>query len=52
MSELISGKDKKELLKEIIRKLHKGIDPEETKKKFKEVIQTVSPLEIAQVEEE
>jgi len=52
MSELISGKDKKELLKEIIRKLHKGIDPEETKKKFKEVIQAVSPLEIAQVEEE
>ena len=52
MSELISGKDKKELLKEIIRKLHQGVDPEKTKQRFKEVIQTVSPLEIAQVEEE
>ena len=46
------GKDRKEVLKELIAILHEGADPEAVKERFKEVLRGVSPVEIAQVEEE
>lgn len=49
MSEL---SDKKELLKNLIKRLHRGSDPEEIKGKFKEVFAGVGPQEIAKIEEE
>ena len=52
MSELIGGKDKKEILKELIRRLHEGGEVEELKKQFKQLIQQTTPAEIAQIEEE
>ena len=51
MSELF-GRDRKEILKELIRSLHEGADPEEVKERFKEVLKGVTPVEIARVEEE
>lgn len=51
MSELI-GKDRKKTLKELIKSLHEGADPETVKERFKEALKGVSPLEIAQAEEE
>ena len=51
MSELL-GKDRKEVLKDIIRGLHEGADPEEVKGQFKELLSGVTTLEIAQVEQE
>jgi hypothetical protein len=51
MSELL-GKDRKEILKELINSLHEGADPEAVKEKFKEVLRNVTPVEIAQAEEE
>ncbi|MGB9553775.1 MAG: DUF438 domain-containing protein, partial [bacterium] len=50
MSEFFGGK--KEALKELIKRLHRGESPEEVKEKFKEVFSSVSATEIAQVEEE
>jgi len=48
MSELLGkGGDRKEVLKELIRKLHAGADPAEIKAKFKEVLRGVGPTEIA-----
>ena len=44
--------DKKEILKELIKRLHGGVDPEEVKEKFKEALKDTGPTEIAQVEEE
>jgi len=53
MSEVFGRKrDRKEILKEIIRKLHSGEDPSEAKKQFKELLGSVDPLEISQVEQE
>jgi len=53
MSELLGkGGDRKEVLKELIRKLHAGADPAEIKDKFKEVLRGVGPTEIAKIEEE
>ena len=51
MSELF-GRDRKEILKEIIRKIHQGADPEEVKAQFRNLLQGVSALEIARAEEE
>jgi len=51
MSELL-GKERKEILKEMIRSLHEGADPEELKAKFKEVLEGVTTIEIARAEEE
>ncbi|MGB9681519.1 MAG: DUF438 domain-containing protein [bacterium] len=45
-------KDRKEILKEIIRKLHFGGDPLEAKKQFKELLGSVDALEISKVEQE
>jgi len=46
------GKDRKEILKELIENLHKGADPEAVKERFKEVLEGASPVEIARAEEE
>lgn len=51
MSELF-GKDRKEILKEIIRKIHQGANPEEVKSQFRTLLQNVSAMEIAKAEEE
>jgi len=50
VSEFFGGK--KEVLKELIKRLHRGENPEEIKEKFKQVFGRVSATEIAQVEEE
>jgi len=50
MTEL-SGKQK-EVLKELIKKLHQGEDPEKIKEKFKKVFKDVTPLEITKLEQE
>jgi len=39
------GKDRKEILKELIENLHKGADPEAVKERFKEVLESASPVE-------
>lgn len=51
MSELF-GKNKKEQLKELIKKLHSGSDVGEIKSKFADIIQNTGPEEIARIEEE
>ncbi|MCX7941766.1 MAG: DUF438 domain-containing protein, partial [Dictyoglomaceae bacterium] len=53
MSELFEKRiDKKEMIKELIRKIHKGEDPEKLKRDFKELFGSVTSTEIAQVEQE
>jgi len=52
MSEAFGGKEKKEALKGLIRRLHEGAKPEEVKAEFEEVIKGAAPIEIAQVEQE
>jgi len=54
MAELLREKreDKKEILKRLIRSLHEGADPEWIKDKFQEVLEEVTPMGIAEVEEE
>jgi len=49
MSELLS---KKEKLKEILKKLHAGENVEELKKKAKELLASISPMEIPLIEQE
>ncbi|TKJ29716.1 histidine kinase [bacterium (candidate division B38) B3_B38] len=49
MSEL-SGK--KDILKELIKRLHEGAKPEEIKEEFREVLKDVTSTEIVQIEEE
>lgn len=49
MSELF---DKNSVINEIIRKLHAGVEVNELSKKFGEVIKTLTPSEILQIEEE
>lgn len=51
MSEIV-GKDRKEILKGIIRNLHEGADPEAVKARFKEALEGATPVEIARAEEE
>ncbi|MBC7321269.1 DUF438 domain-containing protein [bacterium] len=53
MSEIFGKeRNRKEILKEIIRKLHKGGDPTEAKRQFKELLGSVDALEISRVEQE
>jgi len=47
-----SPDEKKKLLKEMIRQLHHGAAPQEVKQRFKQVLATVSPLEISKIEQE
>jgi PAS domain S-box-containing protein len=44
--------DKKKMLKEIIKQLHAGTTPQEVKERFRQVLENVSSLEIAKIEEE
>ncbi len=46
------SEDKKKTLKEMLRQLHSGAAPQEVKEKFKQVLGTVSPMEIAKIEQE
>jgi len=53
MSELFGmNRNKKEKLKELIKKLHKGASIEDIKREFKIILGDVSPVEISQLEEE
>jgi DUF438 domain-containing protein len=42
----------KKVLKEIIRQLHAGISPDQIKERFWKLLEGVSPLEIAKIEQE
>ncbi len=44
--------ERKEALKEILRRLHAGASPRELKQSFREVLEGVTPVEIARVEQE
>jgi PAS domain S-box-containing protein len=48
----ISEEERKRLLKEVIRQLHAGVPPQDVKEKFKQVLEGVSSLEIAKIEQE
>ncbi|NPA75347.1 MAG: DUF438 domain-containing protein [Euryarchaeota archaeon] len=53
MSELLDNRElKKEKLKEMLRKLHSGEDEKKVKEEFKEVLRSISPLEIPLIEQE
>ncbi len=53
MSELFSEKEaRKQMIRDLIKQLHAGVNPDEAKEKFKEVLKDIDPLEIVQVEEE
>jgi len=43
---------RREMLKELIRQLHAGASPQEVKERFKQVLEGLSALEIAKIEEE
>jgi DUF438 domain-containing protein len=47
-----SPDSKKQMLKEMIRQLHLGVPPERVKERFKQVLATVTPLEISKIEQE
>ncbi|RKX70879.1 DUF438 domain-containing protein [candidate division WOR-3 bacterium] len=44
--------EKKEILKEIIKRLHQGERPEDLIKEFQKEIETITPAEIARIEQE
>ena len=44
--------DKKAQIKEAIRQLHAGMPPEQVKEKYRQILETADPLEIAKIEEE
>jgi DUF438 domain-containing protein len=48
----ITEEERKRLLKEAIMQLHAGMSFNEVKEKFKQVLEGVSPLEIAKIEQE
>jgi len=53
MSEVFGlRKERKEMLKELIRKIHKGEDPEKLKTRFKDIFGSVTTTEIAEIEQE
>jgi DUF438 domain-containing protein len=51
MSEMLSG-HRKEALKSILRRIHAGEDPETLQEEFRKAVGQITPLEIAQIEEE
>ncbi len=52
-AEPISSREARlEVLKDIIRELHEGVDRKEVKKRFEELIQDISPTEISEMEQE
>ncbi|MEM3054593.1 MAG: DUF438 domain-containing protein [Candidatus Bathyarchaeia archaeon] len=48
----ITEEERKRLLKEVLKQLHAGVPPQEVKEKFKQVLEGVSSLEIAKIEQE
>ncbi len=46
-----SSEENKEIIKELIKKLHRGEDPVKVKEEFKGVIKKLTPLQISQAEE-
>jgi len=52
MSQGISNQGKKQMIKDIIRELHKGMTPQEAKEKFEKEIGSITSFEIAQIEQE
>jgi len=44
--------NKKRMLKKVIMQLHAGFSPQEVKERFRHVLEGISPLEIAKIEEE
>ncbi len=53
MSELLDNREiKKEKLKEMLKKLHGGEEEEKVKEEFKDVLRSISPLEIPIIEQE
>ncbi len=53
MAEFLKNAEyKKDLLKQIIKKLHRGESPEKLKEEFRQVLTNVSPLEIPLIEQE
>ncbi len=53
MSELLDNREmKKEKLKEMLKKLHSGEDEDKVKEEFKDVLRSISPLEIPIIEQD
>ncbi len=53
MAELLQNSEyKKELLKKMIKRLHRGESPEKLKEEFRQILTNVSPLEIPLIEQE
>ena len=53
MSEIFGEKeDKKQMLRELIKKLHAGVKPDEVKEEFKDILKGIEPKDIAEIEEE
>jgi PAS domain S-box-containing protein len=48
----IVEEERKKALKEVLKQLHAGIPPEEVKERFRQLLEEVSPLEIAKIEQE
>jgi PAS domain S-box-containing protein len=48
----LAREERRKALKEILRQLHEGLPPEQVKERFRHVLEGVSPLEIAEVEQE
>lgn len=46
------AEDRKKVLKEILKQLHAGAQPQEVKERFKQFLEGVSPLEISRIEQE
>jgi uncharacterized protein len=51
MAEAIGKEKKKEVMKDILKKLHQGLSAEEAKKRFEKEIGTVTSTEIAEIEQ-
>jgi len=50
MSELTENK--KRMLKEVIMQLHEAVSPQEVRERFRQVLEGISPVEIAKIEQE
>jgi len=48
----IVEEERKKALKEVLKQLHAGIPPGEVKERFRQLLEEVSPLEIAKIEQE
>ncbi|HHI01479.1 MAG TPA: DUF438 domain-containing protein, partial [Thermococcus litoralis] len=53
MTELLNNREyKKEKMKELLKKIHKGENVEKLKEEFKDLLRSISPLEIPLIEQE